>query len=161
MSSYKGHLAGGVLFFIPFAFGLAYVFNFDKISPLQFALQVLTLFGICLLFALWPDVDIKSKGQKIFYTIFFVLDIIFILQERLREAAFLGIFAMMPILSKHRGWTHSIWAVFVVPLPFLVLPMYYTSANNYVGLPYYLAAVTGYLSHRFMDGMFFDKKSSR
>lgn len=27
--------------------------------------------SIALLFSLWPDVDIKSIGQKVFYTIFF------------------------------------------------------------------------------------------
>ncbi|MBC8041924.1 MAG: metal-dependent hydrolase [Rhizobacter sp.] len=158
MSSYKGHLFGGVLFFIPFAFGLAAVYDFGKITPLQFTLQVAVLFGITLLFALWPDVDIKSKGQKIFYVLFLAVDLLLIAKGLWREAAFLGLFAMIPIVSRHRGWTHALWAVFVVPLPFLVIPMWMSGSYTMLGLPYYLAAVAGYLSHRMMDGIFFSKQ---
>lgn len=155
MSSYRGHLFGGVLFFIPFAFALAYLFDFQRISVWEFSLQVAILFGITLMFALFPDVDIKSKGQMLFYRIFLALDLLLIFSDHLRESAYLGLFAMLPIISKHRGWTHSVWAVIFIPLPFLLLPMFYTQTRTLIGLPYYLAAVVGYLSHRFMDGMSF------
>ncbi|NTV46017.1 MAG: metal-dependent hydrolase, partial [Chlorobiales bacterium] len=51
--------------------------------------------------------------------------------------------------------THSIWAAFVIPSPFLWVPMLYAGKSSFSGLAYYLAAVAGYLSHRFMDGIFF------
>ncbi|KER10979.1 MAG: hypothetical protein HY22_01015 [[Candidatus Thermochlorobacteriaceae] bacterium GBChlB] len=157
MSSYKGHLFGGVLFFIPFAFLYAVLFGDGKLPLLQFIFHTAILFGITLLFALFPDIDTKSKGQKIFYLIFIAVDLALIFTNHLREAAFLGLFAMLPLISTHRGWTHSFWAAFVIPLPFLLIPMWLAESKTLVGLPYYLAAVTGYLSHRFMDGIFFRK----
>jgi membrane-bound metal-dependent hydrolase YbcI (DUF457 family) len=157
MSSYKGHLFGGVLFFIPFVYVLGILFDYDELPTWQYVLQLVILFGITLLFALFPDVDIKSKGQKIFYWIFLILDLVLIVRGLWREAAFLGLFAMTPLISKHRGWTHSLWAAFLIPLPFIILPMWYANANWTTGLPYYLAAVTGNLSHRFMDGIFFGR----
>ncbi len=157
MSSYKGHLFGGVLFYIPFAFLLGILFDYDALPAWQYALQLVILFGITLLFALFPDVDIKSKGQKIFYWIFLLLDLMLIVRGLWREAAFLGLFAMTPLISKHRGWTHSFWAALLIPLPFILLPMWYAEAPWTTGLPYYLAAVTGNLSHRFMDGIFFGR----
>lgn len=101
MSSYKGHLFGGVLFYIPFAFLLGILFDYDALPTWQYALQLVILFGITLLFALFPDVDIKSKGQKVFYWIFLVLDLVLIVRGLWREAAFLGLFAMTPLISKH------------------------------------------------------------
>lgn len=157
MSSYKGHLFGGALFFIPFAFLLSILFDYDAMPTWQYVLQLAILFGITLLFALFPDVDTKSKGQKIFYWIFFALDVALIARGLWREAAFLGLFAMTPLISRHRGWTHSLWAALLIPLPFIVLPMWYAKTHWTAGLPYYLAAVTGALSHRFMDGIFFGK----
>lgn len=157
MSSYKGHLFGGVLFFIPFVFVVGFFFDYHLLPLWQYAAQLAVLFGITLLFALFPDVDIKSKGQKIFYWIFLLLDLALILRGLWREAAFLGLFAMTPLISKHRGWTHSFWAALLIPLPFILLPVWYADAAWQTGLPYYLAAVTGNLSHRFMDGIFFGR----
>lgn len=155
MGSYKRHIFGGILFFIPLSFLLALLFDYESLSNLAFLFQVLILFAITLLFSLWPDVDSKSKGQLLFYRIFLVVDVTLILMERLQEAAFLGLFAMLPLVGKHRGWTHSFWAAFVIPSPFLWVPMFYTGKPSFSGLAYYLAAVAGYLSHRFMDGIFF------
>ncbi|NTV47682.1 MAG: metal-dependent hydrolase, partial [Chlorobiales bacterium] len=113
MGSYKRHIFGGILFFIPLSFLLALLFDYESMSNLTFLFQVLILFSITLLFSLWPDVDAKSKGQLLFYRICLVVDVTLILMERLQEAAFLGLFAMLPLVGKHRGWTHSIWAAFV------------------------------------------------
>jgi membrane-bound metal-dependent hydrolase YbcI (DUF457 family) len=157
MSSYRGHLVGGALLFIPFAFIINTVFEYDKLSTLQFWIQTVILFGITLLFAMFPDVDIKSKGQKIFYLIFIALDLVLIWRGLWQLAAFLGLFAMIPIISNHRGWTHSFWAAILIPTPFILIPVYFAGASWTNGLPYYLAAVTGYISHRFMDGIFFRK----
>ena len=66
----------------------------------------------------------------------------------------LGLFAILPILGKHRGWTHTYWAMLLIPSPLLVLPMVlFPEAAPLSGLPFYGAAVVGYFSHLFMDGM--------
>jgi len=158
MSSYKGHLFGGMLFFIPLAVVLVLFFDYQKLTKLEFLLQAGILFSITLLFALWPDVDIKSKGQLLFYRMFLALDVVLIVTQKIHEAAFLGLFAMLPLIGRHRGWTHSLWAAFLIPTPFLFLPLFYAGKPLNIGLPYYLAAVFGYLSHRFMDGMMWKRK---
>ncbi|ACF13254.1 membrane-bound metal-dependent hydrolase [Chloroherpeton thalassium ATCC 35110] len=158
MSSYKGHLFGGALFFIPLSVVLVLFFDYNTLSKFEFLLQVGILFSITLLFSLWPDVDIKSKGQLIFYRFFVGVDVVLILTQKLQESAFLGLFAMLPLIGRHRGWTHSLWAAFLIPTPFLFLPLFYAGKPLYFGMPYYLAALFGYISHRFMDGLVGKKK---
>lgn len=158
MASYRGHIWGGLLFFVPLIILLVFFFELYK-QPLPMLLaQVAILLGVTLLFALFPDIDIKSKGQRIFYLIFFCVDLVLIVTNHWREAAFLGLFAMLPLLTEHRGWTHSFWASLIIPLPFLLVPIWFAKSGWKAGLPYYLAAVAGYLSHRFMDGIFFGRK---
>jgi len=160
MSTYKKHILGGVIFFVPLSFIIGLLFDYENLNNLEFLLQVGILLSITLLFSLWPDVDIKSKGQLIFYRIFIVVDLLLIVFQKHQEAAYLGLFAMIPLISKHRGWTHTYMATFLIPSPFLWIPILYTGSFSYQGLAYYLAAIAGYLSHRFIDG-FGKRKPSR
>ncbi len=144
MSLYKGHLAGGTVAFALYIFALIVFFSFQP------NLKVFTWFGLCMLGALWPDVDTNSAGQKLFYGIFLVLDGFFLITERYKEASLLGFFALLPIVGKHRGWTHTIWAAFVIPSPLLLLPVI-RPGLNVAGLEYYIPVVIGYLSHLILD----------
>src|SRR5205085_9492422 len=103
--------------------------------------------------ALFPDIDIKSKGQVMFYRLFFLLDLLLLFNGMFKEAALLGFLALLPILSKHRGWTHTIWAMVLIPLPILIGPMYFARQTTWDGLPYYLGSVVGYFSHLVADGL--------
>jgi membrane-bound metal-dependent hydrolase YbcI (DUF457 family) len=96
-------------------------------------------------------------GQKWFYRLFIVIDVIFIMAERYKEAAFLGLLAMIPIISKHRGWTHSVWSAFIIPLPIFAVPILIESKFTWIGLPYYLSAFVGYITHLAMDGVLWKK----
>ncbi len=144
MSLYKGHLAGGTVAFALYILALIVFFSFQP------NLKVITWFGLCMLGALWPDVDTNSVGQKLFYGIFLVIDGFFLITERYKEASLLGFFALLPIVGKHRGWTHTIWAAFVIPSPLLLLPII-RPGLNVGGLEYYLPVVIGYLSHLILD----------
>ena len=144
MSSYKGHLAGGTLAFGLYLVALVVFFSFKP------DLNVLLWFGLCMLGALWPDVDTNSLGQKLFYGIFLILDCFFILAGCYKEAALLGLFALLPIVGKHRGWTHTVWAAFVIPSPLLILRVLKPELNA-GGLEYYIPVVIGYLSHLILD----------
>jgi len=147
MSLYKGHLAGGAFAFIIY---LAALIVFFAYKP---TFEVLIWFGICILGSIWPDVDTNSLGQKLFYGFFIVLDAVFLITGRFKEAAVLGFFALLPVVAKHRGWTHSLSAAFLVPSPLLVLPMI-NPALSAGGLEYYTPAVIGYLSHLILDREF-------
>ena len=157
MAGYKGHLAGAMVFFGVYFAGLVLVFSVDRayarFSELELIGGPVVLFGLCLMFGLWPDVDTNSKGQNLFYSIFFVIDLILIALRELEWAAYLGLFAILPILGKHRGWTHSYWAMLLIPSPLLILPYLLFPARPFAGLPFYGAAVVGYFSHLFMDGL--------
>ena len=157
MAGYRGHLAGAAVFYGLYLAGLALVFSVDgayrQLSDLEIVAYPLALFGLCLMFGLWPDVDTNSKGQSVFYSLFFVAHVALIVTGRFEEAAYLGLFCILPALGKHRGWTHTYAAMLVIPAPLLVLPALLTPDRPLAGLPFYGAAVVGYFSHLVMDGM--------
>lgn len=150
-------------------------------------LEIVGCFVIALLFGLWPDVDIKSKSQKIFYCVLFFVNLtLIIILRRYVESAVLGLFAMLPILSKHRGWTHSRITMLLLPSLFLFIPIYteypnwnwsaewdeiselITSLATWERLPeiaqrgfaFYLAGLIGYASHLYLDGILFSSRRS-
>jgi len=148
MASGKGHILGGLVFLWLFLTILA---NFFFVPS---AMEIIIFTAIAVMFSLWPDVDIKSIGQKVFYTIFFVTDAILVFYfQDYKTAAFFGLLIILPILAKHRGWTHSRLTAVLLPTPLLLVPMYVFEGSIAQGIPYYFAAVTGYFSH-----LFFDKK---
>lgn len=158
MANYRGHIAGGLIA------GGASVALLGRV-PIEQAAEAARLlsnwqvfaafFVISVLFALFPDVDTNSKGQDIFIGLAFAVDILLILGGNFQAAAYLGLIAMLPIISHHRGWTHARWAMFVVPLPLLVLPLLYDDRLIGVASVYYTAAVVGYFSHLLLDGLVF------
>ena len=155
MAGYKGHLAGAGVFVAGYLAVLGYAFAVDaayqQFSPLEQIGYPLAIVVLALLFGLWPDVDTTSKGQQVFYSIFFVADVFLIVTEQFRAAAYLGLVALLPILSRHRGWTHTWWAMLLIPSPLLILPYLHVPERPLVGLPFYGAAVVGYLSHLVVD----------
>ena len=146
MASGKGHVLGGIVFLWIFLTILA---NYFIVPTLK---EIIIYSAIVIMFALWPDVDIKSIGQKLFYTIFFITDLIliFIFEEH-KFASYFGLLIILPILAKHRGWTHSRITALLLPLPLLFVPMIIYGGKIFDGIPYYCAAVTGYFSHLFFD----------
>ncbi len=156
MSSYRGHLVGGVaaagiytaaMLFVP-------IVQFATYANLLHDYQVfIAVFVVAMLFALFPDVDTKSKGQGIFYWGAFILNILLIWNKQIQAAAYLGLVAMLPLLTHHRGWTHSVWAALLVPLPIVGVPYLFSDRMLPVSLVFYGAAVVGYLSHLALDGV--------
>lgn len=156
MSNYKGHIAGGL-----FA-GLAYV-GATQFIPGDVAAhtsgiledwQMLAgLLVLSMLFALWPDIDTNSKGQDIFFGFGFVLDVLLIANGYIEAAAYFGLLAMLPILSKHRGWTHSRISMFLIPAPIVLVPYLNRSTILDTAIIFYGAAVAGYFSHLLLDGL--------
>ncbi len=109
MSSYKGHLAGGC---VAFACGLVLITDYAQPDMLLAAEWFLaTLAG-----SLFPDIDIKSKGQKYFYWFFLGLIFLFVHKNRIDLLIALSVIAMLPLLVKHRGLFHRLWFVIAFPL---------------------------------------------
>lgn len=155
MAGYRGHLAGGVAAAAGCVIlvGVLPYRQLAEYSSLLHGWQLLAgVFIVAMLFALFPDIDIKSKGQMIFYWSVFLIDVLLIWGKQIHAAAYLGLIAMLPLLSRHRGWTHSIVAALLVPAPILVIPYLYDSRALAIGVIFYGAAVVGYLSHIILDG---------
>ena len=98
MPGYKGHTIGGLVTFIILSLLLK--------PPLSFAgtieLALMTCIG-----ALFPDVDIKSRGQRYFYIALAALLIFLGLKRRFVLIFFVSLIGMVPLLVHHRGPFHN------------------------------------------------------
>ncbi len=114
--------------------------------------KVLLLLSIGMLSACFPDTDIESKSQRLFYRLLILLDAWFILIGDYRTAALIGLGAMLPLLGKHRGWTHTWLAMLLVPALFLLVPMYLKQTVESFPIVCYVVSVSAYASHLVLDG---------
>ncbi len=160
MANWRGHIIGGVVFTFVYAIAMLFVpvEQFAESARLLSDWQAMAaVFVIGILFGLFPDVDTNSKAQDIFFGFAFIIDILLIWSRHIQAAAYLGLIAMLPIITHHRGWTHSKLAMVLVPLPILVIPWLYDTAMLPISIVFYGAAVSGYFSHLFLDGLIWKK----
>ena len=156
MADFRGHVWGG--FFATLismalcAAGLWWTELLDPYRTLDVWPRLLLLLSIGLLSACFPDVDTESKSQRLFYRLLILLDIWFILIGDYRTAALLGLGAMLPLLGKHRGWTHTWLAMLLVPALFLLVPMYLKGSVESFPIVCYVVSVSAYASHLVLDG---------
>ncbi len=151
MPGYRGHigfsLGMGAIFY-----AVVLLFSFDVGNLIELPVA----FGVIMslvLFGLWPDVDTNSVGQDIFYPIFLATAILLLVLDRAFESALVGIFSMLPTVSKHRGWTHEWWAAIVIPSFFLIIvPSLMAREWDYSLAMYALFGSIGYFGHIIIDG---------
>lgn len=156
MANYRGHILGGLGAGAVFASVLLYApitYFAEAAGVLQGWEAIAAVFVLSILFGLFPDVDTNSKAQDIFLGTAFVVDVILVATGHIEAAAYLGLIAMLPIITHHRGWTHKKWAMLAVPLPILIVPYLYNDAILPASIVYYGAAVAGYFSHLLLDGL--------
>jgi membrane-bound metal-dependent hydrolase YbcI (DUF457 family) len=156
MANWKGHTLGGLALGGAYAAAISFtpIERFaEKVNLLHDWQALAAILVISVLFALFPDVDTNSKGQNIFFGLALAVDILLIWSGNIQAAAYLGLIAMLPVVGKHRGWTHSKLAMFLVPLPIVVVPYLYNDNVLPISLLFYGAAVAGYFSHLLLDGL--------
>ena len=169
MSDYRGHVAAGAAFYGVAAFlvvVLPIVVGYQGLALFQHWWEIPAQLVVAVMAALWPDVDVTSQGRKLFYRLFLVLDLYLIFTGTWIAAALLGLLAILPGLGRHRGWTHTLWAALLIPATIMIVPMFLAADGSFrsepsfertgVLLPYYLAAVVGYLSHLAADNLLGD-----
>lgn len=142
MPGYRAHLVGGAV-----AFALVLL----CITKQYTMLNGVEWLCFALLGALFPDVDIKSKGQKLFYRGVVVCAVIFLVQQQWTALGVLAVAALFPQLCNHRGIFHEPWFLLAVPLISFVyvqccMPLY-ASGVMWDGI--FFAA--GAFSHIFLD----------
>lgn len=149
MPGYRTHLSGGLILGGTSLAGLAAANLYRTDLQTGTILMLTTLLG-----ALFPDTDTDSKGQNLFYAVLAVLDLALIIQGAYQWAAFLGFCALLPAIGHHRGWTHTWWAMLIVPSPIVLLPALLIRTPIPFLLPFYAAAALGYFSHLLLDRKF-------
>ena len=111
MPGYKAHLVGGAA-----AGGvtLSLLTCLHVINPSP--LWAVELLMASIAGSLFPDVDIKSKGQKFYYRILFCFFVYLFVRQKLFILGLFSMIALIPLLVRHRGIFHRWWFVLFVPL---------------------------------------------
>ena len=136
MGSWKTHLIGG---------GVAYLAML-QIYKIQLGDSLIYL-ALILFFSMFPDIDTKSKIQKWLSSLFFMLEIFYILTGQYFECALIGIFVTSWLIFPHRKLYHNL--LFLLVLNFTV---YY-----FFGDAIAIAVAFGWVSHLFLDKMIIKK----
>lgn len=145
MPGYRGHLAGGAV-----VFGIMCILLRNNCSSFITAAQWL---GCALAGSLFPDIDIKSKGQKYFYwlILFGLAYLIFLERRRFEWLAALSVVSVIPMLVRHRGLFHRLWFVILFPLSvWLGISIYFPAFSQPV-LFNILFFIAGAISHLWLD----------
>jgi hypothetical protein len=155
--TYEQHVGWGIavyfLAIIPIAAWIVYRQSGAAVELWHYWWEILICFVLCVLASMFPDVDIKSKSQRVIFSILIIADLILILFRYYRPAAIIGFLAMIPGVLKHRGQLHSPLAAILLPAPLLAIPVLVTGRMELqqLGVSYYIAAVFGYMSHLIAD----------
>jgi len=143
MPCHKTHLFGG---------GAAYILLMMPLARLCPSPAVgVEWFFFALAGSLFPDVDIKSRGQRYFYLLVLASLIILYTEQRHALLAATSIATLTPLLVKHRGVFHRWWF-----LAFICALMWYagSSVNATFGTTIGFDALfffAGALSHLLLD----------
>jgi membrane-bound metal-dependent hydrolase YbcI (DUF457 family) len=140
MPQYKTHVVVGLLVYI----AAVYIALF--FGPLywqrKIELLVFTLVG-----ALFPDIDTKSKIQRVLYCLLFVVLLVLAYTKQYYAATVIGILACLPLLVHHRSIFHS--CIFLASLGGTALYMTYHYYPSYTAAMTYNVAffLAGAVSH--------------
>jgi len=143
MPGYKTHLVGGLA-----VYGVTlYLLRSYCGSALVAAEWLL----FCLAGSLFPDVDTKSKGRTFFYHILLGILIVFAVQRKFLAMGAVAIFALVPLITRHRGLFHQIWFVIGLPVIVAFIIGFYATGHTRIIMFNTLFFIVGAISHLFLD----------
>ena len=151
MAGYRGHVAGGVVTCFIAHFIADTIFTKFFISIHNVPKHLAIAFIFCILGSLFPDIDVKSVGQRIFYTLMTVAIFFSIFHHKWEALVALSLVSPFPLLVNHRGIIHTIWFVSLAPL---CIPLLMKQTNPSWVLQSWIAYyyfVSGALSHLLID----------
>jgi len=106
MPNYRKHLIGGcATYAILICVNAKY--NLIKIESI---VQLQTL-AACLIGSLFPDVDTKSKIQKLIYLVILIAATHLLITGQQFWAAITLMISLIPLISNHRGLFHRLWFI--------------------------------------------------
>jgi hypothetical protein len=108
-------------------------------------------------FALYPDVDTKSTPQKVFFRLLFVISLVLIGLKLFQVCAVVLTLSIIPLLFKHRGFTHWWLSAIFIPMIFFMLFELFivggllSSAFFLKYFWYMIASTAGWSTHLILD----------
>jgi membrane-bound metal-dependent hydrolase YbcI (DUF457 family) len=147
MPGYRTHLTAAV------GAGVAAVAITHRHEPLStlFSLTIASQLIAAFLGGLFPDIDIKSKGQQVLYAIVTPCLCATLLARNIFLSTMLAFLAILPPLIPHRGITHELWFIVLAPLCGPLLVSMYNKAWLAASLDLYLFFVLGAFTHLLLD----------
>lgn len=121
MPGYKAHLVGGAL-----VFAVTY-YTTTSLGYQHSPLMATALLGLSLLGSLFPDLDVSSKIQRLFYFCVIGAFIGFLLAHQWNLLLTTAGLALIIGVLRHRTILHHPLFLTLLPLPFI----YYLSNNNF------------------------------
>lgn len=141
----------------------------------QAVLNAWALPATTFLTALFPDLDVASKAQRWYYR--FALAALIWLHFTGQDLAFvlLALFSLLPLIHRHRGWTHSLWAPVGISLLLSAALEYHRAETGWFAsfsteaalelwwayLPFLLAALVGHSAHLLLDSKWTSSRKRR
>lgn len=144
MPGYKGHLVGGCA-----AFGFGLFLLHSSYNPTH--LNALEWFLCALAGALFPDIDVKSKGQNLFYKGMLIMLLVLFAKGLVHIALMIGILALIPMVVRHRGLFHRLWFIIMAPYAIALCLTVYYPAYSRILLVDTSFFVLGAISHLWLD----------
>lgn len=144
MPGYRGHLSGGAVTFSILLLLVSRVCNPTFLTMVEWL-------GLCLAGSLFPDIDIKSKGQKYFYWVAFLIIIFLALKRRFDILVLVSLISIIPMLVRHRGLFHRAWFIIALPLLLWHLISMQFPAFRTMLLFDVIFFIAGALSHLWLD----------
>ena len=146
MPNYRGHLVGGGIFAGVVLAGLYFLLGITFSWVSAITLTIAALLG-----SLFPDVDTKSKGQRIFYLSLTALLIVLFFQRRYEYMIMLIPMILLPVIVHHRGLFHKTWFILIF-VGFVTLYACVSWPGLRVTIVWHsLFFVLGALSHLYLD----------
>lgn len=146
MPNYKGHVLGGAITYVAMVYSLPHM----QASFLWY----MCAFGICIFGALFPDIDVKSKGQKFFYIGIAFLLLLFLYGKRMDLFIACSLLSLLPLFVKHRGLFHHLWFLTLVSLTIGLMLGNYFSSHEQLIMWYAYFFLAGTWSHVILDRSF-------
>lgn len=143
MPGYRTHIVGGILSWAALLLALSHYCTSGFIAVEWLCCAC---FG-----SLFPDIDIKSKGQQLFYRILAIAFILMLLKGRFVDIAMMSALALFPLTVRHRGIMHSFW--FLLGLCAVIVFAVWCCAEQFALLVFFdlLFFLAGACSHLFLD----------
>ena len=143
MPGFRGHLAGGAVVYVA-------IVQCMKSMPTSPSVLI-SGFIFCLVGSLFPDIDIKSKGQKLCYSLALFLLCCFLWYERTDLFIGLSLLATVPLLVKHRGLYHQVWFLLSISLTTGLVIGSFNAQFSVWAMKNALFFLAGALSHIVLD----------